>query len=108
MRGWKTHTARGEPEKASIHGQAEPPSPPAVRPSASPGPPGTFVKVDRWFPSTQLCSHCGALDGPKGLEGLSVRSWRCACGARHDRDENAELNLRLEARSLVAEGRPDT
>ncbi|WP_241695000.1 transposase [Streptomyces sp. C] len=55
--------------------------------------------------STQLCSHCGALDGPKGREGLSVRSWRCACGARHDRDENAELNLRLEGRSLVAAGR---
>lgn len=68
----------------------------------------TFVKVDRWFPSTQLCWNCGALTGPKGLEGLKVRSWTCDCGTAHDRDETAEYNLRLEGRSIVAEGRPDT
>ncbi len=68
----------------------------------------TFVKVDRWFPSTQLCSRCGSLSGPKGLEGLRIRTWTCDCGAVHDRDQNAEYNLRLEGRSIVAEGRPDT
>ncbi len=68
----------------------------------------TFVKVDRFFPSTQLCSHCGGLEGPKGMAGLRIRTWTCACGTTHDRDENAEYNLRLEGRSIVAEGRPDT
>uniref|UniRef100_UPI001FDEEAAD RNA-guided endonuclease InsQ/TnpB family protein n=1 Tax=Streptomyces yerevanensis TaxID=66378 RepID=UPI001FDEEAAD len=68
----------------------------------------TFVKVDRFFPSTQLCSACGALTGPKGKAGLRIRTWTCDCGTRHDRDQNAECNLRLEGRSIVAEGRPDT
>ncbi|MEU9700028.1 transposase [Streptomyces sp. NPDC047981] len=68
----------------------------------------TFAKVSRWFPSTQLCSACGSIEGPKGLEGLKVRNWVCSCGAVHDRDENAELNLRREGRRIVAEGRPDT
>jgi len=69
-----------------------------------------FVKVDRFFPSTQLCSvpSCGSVEGPKGLEGLKIRSWTCSCGAVHDRDENAELNIRREGRRIVAEGRPDT
>ncbi|MFG2877068.1 RNA-guided endonuclease InsQ/TnpB family protein [Streptomyces sp. NPDC048337] len=68
----------------------------------------TFVKVDRFFPSTQLCSHCGALSGPKGQKGLKIRAWTCDCGARHDRDRNAEYNLRLEGRRIVAAGRADT
>ncbi len=68
----------------------------------------TFVKVDRFFPSTQLCAYCGALTGPRGREGLRIRTWRCACGRVHDRDQNAEYNLRLEGRSIVAAGRADT
>ena len=68
----------------------------------------TFVKVDRFFPSTQLCSHCGTLTGPKGKAGLRIRTWTCNCGTTHDRDQNAEYHLRLEGRSIVAEGRPDT
>lgn len=58
----------------------------------------TFVKVDRYSPSTQLCSSCGALSGPKGLAGLPVREWACGCGAVHDRDLNAEINIRREGR----------
>ncbi|WP_156037465.1 RNA-guided endonuclease InsQ/TnpB family protein [Glycomyces tenuis] len=68
----------------------------------------TFVKVDRFFPSTQLCSACGALTGPKGLGGLRVREWACECGAEHDRDANAELNIRREGKRLVAAGHADT
>ncbi|THV40810.1 RNA-guided endonuclease InsQ/TnpB family protein [Glycomyces buryatensis] len=68
----------------------------------------SFAKVDRYFPSTQLCSACGALTGPKGLEGLKVREWECPCGAVHDRDVNAEINIRSEGKRLVAEGSPDT
>ncbi|MCD0446913.1 transposase [Glycomyces sp. A-F 0318] len=68
----------------------------------------TFARVDRFFPSTRLCSLCGVLDGPSGIEGLKVRSWVCGCGAVHDRDQNAEINIRREGRRLVAEGHSDT
>lgn len=68
----------------------------------------TFVKIDRYFPSTQLCSACGALSGPKGPEGLRVRTWTCGCGAHHDRDANAEINIRREGQRLVAAGQADT
>ncbi|MFF3915579.1 RNA-guided endonuclease InsQ/TnpB family protein [Streptomyces sp. NPDC001852] len=68
----------------------------------------TFLKVDRWFPSTQLRSNprCGCLTGPKGRKALHVRVWTCTeCGTRHDRDENAEANLRAAGRKRVAETR---
>lgn len=43
--------------------------------------------------STKTCSACGALTGPTGYAGLSVRQWECAvCGAAHDRDVNAAMN----------------
>lgn len=52
-----------------------------------------FGKVDRFFPSTQMCSACGSVEGPKGLEDLSARAWSCSCGAVHDRDVNAAKNI---------------
>lgn len=61
----------------------------------------TFAQVDGYFPSTRLCSACGALTGPQGLEGLSVRRWACGCGAEHDRDVNAEINIRREGKRLA-------
>ena len=53
--------------------------------------------------STQTCSGCGAIGGPKGREGLGIREWVCGeCGSVHDRDVNAALNiLRLGHQSLV-------
>jgi transposase len=57
-----------------------------------------FQRIGRFVPTSQLCSACGARDGPKPL---SVRTWRCAaCGVVHDRDVNA-------ARNILAAGRPD-
>lgn len=57
----------------------------------------TFGKVDRFYPSSQVCSTCGALDGPKPL---SVREWTCAaCGAVHDRDLNAAKNIHAAGRA---------
>ncbi|WP_376701296.1 RNA-guided endonuclease InsQ/TnpB family protein [Nocardia uniformis] len=56
----------------------------------------TFGKVDRWFPSTQMCSFCGALGGKKPL---SVRAWTCACGTVHDRDLNAAKNILAAGRA---------
>ncbi|MFD4977081.1 RNA-guided endonuclease InsQ/TnpB family protein [Streptomyces sp. NPDC058424] len=48
------------------------------------------IAVDRFFPSSRLCSACGALAESMPL---SVRIWTCACGATHDRDANAAKNL---------------
>ncbi|MFE3444138.1 RNA-guided endonuclease InsQ/TnpB family protein [Nocardia sp. NPDC059180] len=56
----------------------------------------TFGKVNRWFPSSQMCSVCAAIDGPKPL---SVRQWMCACGATHDRDLNAAINILAAGRA---------
>lgn len=57
----------------------------------------TFAKVDRWFPSSKMCSECGALQDKMPL---NVREWACACGAVHDRDVNA-------AKNILAAGRAD-
>ncbi|WP_336086273.1 RNA-guided endonuclease InsQ/TnpB family protein [Nocardia sp. SSK8] len=54
-------------------------------------------RVDRFYPSSQICSSCGALDGPKPL---SIRIWQCAsCGTVHDRDLNAAKNIHAAGRA---------
>jgi len=51
------------------------------------------AEVDERY-TTQDCSACGARGGPRGIEGLAVRRWVCGeCGADHDRDLNAALNI---------------
>jgi putative transposase len=55
----------------------------------------TYVETDERF-STQRCSECGNLGGPKGIAALGVREWVCGgCGVLHDRDVNAARNLLL-------------
>ena len=54
----------------------------------------TLIKADPWFASTQICSTCGAKGEKKKLD---VREWTCACGAHHDRDINASINLLMLA-----------
>jgi putative transposase len=45
------------------------------------------------------CSHCRALTGPRGVNGLIVRSWVCGnCRALHDRDVNAARNILIGSR----------
>ncbi len=45
------------------------------------------------------CSSCGALSGPRGVNGLIVRSWVCSdCGESHDRDVNAARNILIGSR----------
>lgn len=56
----------------------------------------TFGKVDRWFPSTRLCSDCGTIGDRKPL---NVREWECPCGAMHDRDINAAINILAAGRA---------
>ena len=61
-----------------------------------------FDVVNERF-STQVCSECGALGGPKGIADLGIRAWACLeCGTHHDRDVNsAKLILRAGHRTLV-------
>lgn len=60
-----------------------------------------LVVVDRWFPSSKLCSGCGALTDSMPL---NVRSWECRCGAVHDRDVNAAINIRAAGLAVLACG----
>ena len=69
-----------------------------------------LVKVDRWLPSTRACSTCEAIGEAKPLH---VREWTCPCGAVHDRDLNAALNILAAGRAdrptpveLVSAGTP--
>ena len=50
----------------------------------------TLVAIDRWYPSSKLCSVCGVL--VESLP-LNIREWICCCGAIHDRDHNAAVNI---------------
>ena len=59
------------------------------------------IAVDRWFPSSKLCSACGALAEKMPL---NVRSWKCRCGTAHDRDVNAARNILAEGLSVAACG----
>jgi putative transposase len=60
----------------------------------------TLVKIGRFTPTSQTCSTCGAVDGPKPL---GVREWTCtACGTVHDRDTNAAINVRTAAGLAVS------
>lgn len=55
-----------------------------------------LVVIDRWLPTSQTCSDCGRVDGPKPLD---VREWECPCGAVRDRDCNAAINILAAGRA---------
>ncbi|WP_328744016.1 transposase [Streptomyces sp. NBC_00285] len=59
------------------------------------------IAVDRWFPSSKLCSTCGTL---KEKMPLHIRTWTCDCGTTHDRDVNAAKNLLAAGRAVSACG----
>ncbi|MEW2445700.1 RNA-guided endonuclease InsQ/TnpB family protein [Micromonospora marina] len=69
--GWASFTAMLE-YKAALYGR-------------------TFGRVNRFFPSTRMCSQCGRINDKMAL---NVRAWDCPCGAAHDRDHNAALNIK--------------
>ena len=55
-----------------------------------------LIVADRWIPSSKTCHVCKVIN--TGLK-LRDRSWECSCGAAHDRDLNAAINLSLLAGS---------
>ena len=61
-----------------------------------------FVKVDKWFASSQLCHGCGKKH-PE-MKDLSIRTMQCVCGLKMGRDQNAAINIKREGlRKLKAE-----
>ena len=56
-----------------------------------------FIKVDKWYPSSQLCSCCGS---QKKIT-LADRIYKCSCGLEIDRDYNAAINIKNEGLRLL-------
>jgi putative transposase len=61
-----------------------------------------LVKIDHWFPSSKRCSKCGHVADSMPL---NVRQWEClSCGAKHDRDVNAAINILAAGLAVTACG----
>lgn len=60
---------------------------------------GLLVEIDRWFPSSKLCSNCFYQMSEMPLD---IRDWICPqCGTHHDRDGNAAINIRAEGIRII-------
>jgi putative transposase len=60
-----------------------------------------LVVIDRWFPSSKVCSECGALQDTMPLD---IREWACRCGTIHDRHVNAARNILAAGLAVTACG----
>lgn len=58
-----------------------------------------FVKVDKWFPSSQIC-HCCGTHHPE-MKDLSIRTMNCDCGLTMSRDRNAAINIKKEGLRML-------
>lgn len=58
-----------------------------------------FVKVDKWFPSSQICSCCGTVHAK--MKNLTIRTMQCSCGLVLDRDHNAAINIKKEGLRIL-------
>ena len=64
-----------------------------------------LVEVDRFYPSSKTCSVCGKVNAELRME----ERWRCSvCGACHNRDDNASVNLRRQGLAADVEGMSDS
>ena len=60
-----------------------------------------IIKVDRFFPSSQICSSCGQIH--REMKDLSLRTFICDCGCNLDRDINAAKNILKESQRIRVE-----
>ncbi len=60
----------------------------------------SFVKIDRFFPSSKTCSNCGWINQDLNL---SIREWTCSsCNIHHDRDLNASKNILKQGINILS------
>lgn len=60
-----------------------------------------LIKVDKWFPSSQICHCCGSVH-PE-MKNLRSRTMKCDCGLTISRDQNAAINIRNEGLRILNE-----
>ena len=60
-----------------------------------------LIKVDKWFPSSQICHCCGMLH-PE-MKNLAIRKMTCDCGLTISRDQNAAINILREGLRILNE-----
>lgn len=60
-----------------------------------------LVRVDKWYPSSQLCHNCG--ERHPEMKDLKIRTLLCKCGYTLDRDQNAALNILSEGLRILKE-----
>lgn len=58
-----------------------------------------FVKVDKWFPSSQVCHNCGTLH--LEMKDIGQRMMKCDCGLEMSRDQNAAINIKKEGLRIL-------
>ena len=59
-----------------------------------------IIKIDQWFPTSQICSYCQHNDGKKAL---NIREWKCSnCHTKHDRDVNAAINIKNKGLEMIS------
>lgn len=58
-----------------------------------------FVKVNKWFPSSQICNGCGKVHSE--MKNLNNRIMKCDCGLIIGRDQNAAINIKKEGLRIL-------